>query len=438
MGGIYYIVFFIGIIFYLQDKRFYLLFTLAAIASNLFGLVGENSLRIKPSDFIVLITLFISFDQWRRDSNYFCTENDRFAKILLVLLFYITFLLLRTVFLNLDSIVNASKVYRGYLVLLIYFYIRKQTQVDIEKFFKLLFVCTFVQGILFYLQLIGISGILAGRIDEATSSYEVTRYANIPMFAAMCMMYVFFNKRQKNKAKIFFLFFFGGMYVIGQMRGAIISLSIAIAIYMYIYRNTKYLTYSILFVALYSFFIAPMFEYRTSNKQENTFEEIISTIKSPQDVYYNYAPTDGTFKFRIAMLVERIFYMQEHPHHVPFGVGLIHEESNKNTFNFSLGTDNESLVKNRVMLSSADIAWVGILMRMGIIGVLIFSYLLIYWCQRGIMLLKTSSHTLMTISCLSSITVILGSFDCENLGRTSTLFVIMLYLAIMFIYKKRM
>jgi hypothetical protein len=232
------------------------------------------------------------------------------------------------------------------------------------------------------------------------------------------------------------------MYILGQMRGGILSMAATIGLFFLMKRKMKYVSYIVIGAIAYQFVISPMFEYRTRDAQTSTFAEIVNVVKDPTNVYQKYSTgaSGGTFAFRIATLSERIIFMCHNPQYFPFGVGCIHEDSDANTFYFNLGTHNENFKNNKETIGSADITWVEILMRYGLIGVLLYLLLLYAWAKKGIPQIKNSDDAIFITCTVFVISVILGSFNGDNLGRVPSILNILFYLAVIYRYnydKKR-
>ena len=342
-----------------------------------------------------------------------------------------------TFILHIESFNNALKVVRPKFILLLYFYLRAFKKKDFKIFVKWAFVATFIQGIFYYMQLVGVN-VLSGRVDEADSVGELTRFANYPIMAAFFVIYYVISEKVTAIHKLFVFSFFGMMLIIAQMRGAVIGLGAALALFFLLKRHAKYIGYIAVGIVAYLLVVAPMFEYRTRNKSRSTFQEITDVVTDPTNTYsqfYRYG-IGGNFSFRIAMLAERVKFVIDKPEYIPFGVGCIHEESKANKFFFQLGTHNERFRFGYGMLSSADIAWVGLLMRFGIIGVILHLLLFYAWARQGIPQVKKSDDPLLITCAVLVVSQFLTSFDSDILGRIPPMMSILFYLAVIYRYNR--
>lgn len=433
-----FILFILTIYYYIQDRKAEVLFCLTAITNSCFFFINADNLPVKPTDFALVFILTISLFNIPQ-KKYYSIVDDSIGKIIFIILIYFTLNFLATVILRLDNPVNALKVIRPYYALLLYFYVRKMQKKDFSLYLNLMLVASIIQGLFYYLQIIGIDGILTGRVEEAEGSGGLTRFANFPKMASFFVLYFIIKDRISMHKKGFFIAFFGMMLILGQMRGVVIALSCTIGLFFFLKRKTKYVGYIAVGLIAYQFVIAPMFEYRERNATHSTSEEIIMILKNPTGVFQNYTEGDekGTFSFRIAMLFERIYYMMDNPQYAPFGVGCIHEESPNNIWTFYVCTYNESLVKGYSMLASADIAWVGLLMRFGIVGILLWCMLFYYWGRNGIPLVKRSNDTIFMAASVMVLSDFLVSFDSDNLGRISSIISLIFYFSVIYEYKNR-
>ena len=429
------IFFLLSLYYYLRDNKGATFFCLTALVTNSFGFVDPEGIPIKSMD-VVLVFTFITLIAGRLKSKYyFIVKGDPIALIILIIIAYTLLIFIGTVAFKIESPSNALKVVRPFFAYLLYFYVRTFTRKDFLNYVKILFVASVIQGVFYYLQLLGVN-VLSGRVDEAETTGEITRYANYPIFAPFFVIYFLITHKESFARKLFVIVFFGMMLILGQMRGVIIALVLVIGMFFLLERKLKYVGYIVAGVIAYQLVIAPMFEYRTRNAQESTWTEIINVVKDPTNVYEDFTTgsSSGNFSFRIAILSERIIYIFQHPKYIPFGVGCIHEESSANTFEFQLGTANDRYEDGIGMLSSADIAWVGLLMKFGFLGVSLFLILFYLWARTGLPYVRKSRNSLFITASLMVVSSFMISFDGDNISRVSAIMTTIFYLAIVYKY----
>jgi len=85
------------------------------------------------------------------------------------------------------------------------------------------------------------------------------------------------------------------------------------------------------------------------------------------------AMQESTFTFRMALLTERIMYIQERPLAMIIGTGLIPEDSKKieSMFNFTIGLSDE-LTGKTMQVDSGDISYTMLFMRFGYLGTALY------------------------------------------------------------------
>lgn len=432
---IYIILFGIAVYCYFDNKKGEALLCLIALCCNCFGFVDSSSSSIKATDLVLFFAIFTSLDGISKNKRYLQVKYDPIGLVVVLILVYCALNFLGTVIMHVESLSNAIKVIRPRFIFLLYFYLRTFKKDDFKKFIKYVLVASIIQGIFYYLQLVGIN-VLSGRVDEADDVGEITRFANYPSMASFFVLYYVISNKASIAEKMLFICFFGMMYVLGQMRGGIIAMASAVGVFFLLKRKMKYVSYIVVGVIVYQFIVAPMFEYRTRNAKNDTFTEIVNVVKNPTNIYQQYSigETGGTFSFRIAVLSERVIFMCHNPQYLPFGVGCIHEESTNNKFHFLLGTGNDRSQLGRSMLGSADITWVGIIMRYGMVGVLLFWMLLYVWVKEGIPQVKNSEDSFFITCAVLVVLIVLNSFNSDNLGRIPSILNILFYLAVIYRY----
>ena len=427
--------FLLSLYYYLRENKGAVFFCLTAIVTNSFGFIDPEEMPIKSMD-IVLVFVFITLIAGRfKDKYYYNVKGDVIALMILIIIAYILLNFIGTIALKIESPSNALKVVRPFFAYLFYFYVRTFTKKDLLNYVKILFVASVIQGLFYYLQLFDIN-VLSGRVDEAEEAGEMTRYANYPLMTYFFLIYFLVLQKKSFASKLFVIALWGMMPILGQMRGAIIALFVALGIFIFLKRRLKYTGYLVAGVIAYQLIIAPMFEYRTRNAQESTFTEIINIVKDPTNVYEDFTAgsSSGNFSFRIAILSERIIYIFQHPKYIPFGVGCIHEESSANTFEFQLGTANDRYEYGIGMLSSADIAWVGLLMKSGFLSVSLFLIFFYLWARAGLPYVRNSNDSLFITASLMVVLTFLLSFDSDNISRFPAIMTTIFCLAVISIY----
>lgn len=424
-----FIVFLVTILSYLKKKDEWFLVGLLFFTTSGYLLVPASAFVGKPIDYISIITLFICFIERRNNSLFFSTRKDPIAKVIICILIWHVFSFINTILNNIEYPLYALKVERNNFIWLLYFYLRKIDTDSVKKSFKILLYISVFDGIFYYLQLIGITGIINGGADELFEGGEVARYRNVPPFYSTFILLAILSK-SKGKLKYLIIVFFSGMLLMNQGRGTVLSLGIILITYSLLKNKAKNYISLIIIGSIAYLVLAPMFEYRAKQARsgKSTYEQIYDVISSGN--IYNIDKEESSFAFRIAMLAERIQYFNKNPQYYMTGVGSIHEESPNcyHRFHFYIGTMNTQFYYGFCQIESGDITWVPLLIRYGIIGVIIYLMLLLCWMKKSFPSVKKSEDTLYCVFSIYSVSTIIFSFNYAALDNYASIINILLYL----------
>ena len=421
---------FLFLVFYFYGKKNHsmVLFFITAIITGGFGVLpGESG--IQKTDLILVFALFVTANERSHDKSYFCIKNDIIARCIFFILIFLTIEFLFTVVLMVETPVWSLKVVRLQFLLLLYFYFRRIDSISWNKYFKIALSFSFLQGILYYLQLVGITGILTKEIDEDVANI---RYSNFPLLTLFFIVYFLVNKGVDGKFRLFMLFFWGMMIILSQNRGALLGLIGAFTMFVISQRNKKSFIYLVAGIAVYFILIGPMLARRDVGERASTRDDLTLLINSDAEDMSKVKGTQvGTVAFRFGMLAERWMYLVENPQYMLFGVGCIHEQSPSNRFRFFLGTHNDNFFWGICMIESGDIVWVPILLRYGIAGIIIFLLMLICWVKLGYKSINKVKNSVARASCLMSICILISSFGGPLYDSVNTITLFTIYLGML-------
>ena len=389
-----------------------------------YGTLPESVFIIKPYDYVNVFLVIASISGYIQNKNFFQIRKTFFAYFVYLLLVYQIFEIFYTLSTGSETLGNIIKVSRISIIYLSFFILRQIPFIYFRKFVKLNLYFCIAQGVLFYLQPLGLR-LLQGRIDEITSSGQISRYTNCTDFTLFYLFYCLL-KAKSIYTKTFYTLFWGGMLILAQFRGDFLAIGLSFTIYYLIKNRLKYYI-TFLFVGLLaSVLIIPMFQYRDKESNRASFIEDITNILNTEDIA-DIKNDSGNFTFRIAMLIERWSYLIENPQYMLTGVGCIHEDSPNcyNRFDFIIGTKNEDRYYGQCLIESGDITWVPILLRYGIVGVCIYLSILIYWILTGSKFFKKSNNSIYTTTSLMGIIYTLTSVNSALFDSYTKIFILL-------------
>lgn len=431
------LILFIFLIKCWSDKKYdWMLIIITAFFTQCYGLLPESAFIINPYDYVNVFLIIVCIISYMKDESFFNAKKMNFIYFIYLLIAYQLFEVIRTIYIGAESIGFIIKVARINIIYLSFFVLRTIPIQSFNRYIKLnLFFCL-VQGAFFYLQPLGIN-FLQGRVDEITSAGQISRYANYPEFTLFYLFYCFFyNKEIYNK--IIYTCFWGGMLILGQSRGDIIAVALALVFYYLIKNKLKYYVTLIPIAIIATYIVIPMFQYRDESSRTNFLEDITNIITA--ESFTEIQNNGGNFTFRIAMLAERFNYLIENPQYILTGVGCIHEDSPYcyERFEFIIGTENEERINGYCLIESGDITWVPILLRYGLLGTFIFLLFLVYWIISGIRYLKQSKNPIYIAASLIGITSTLLSVNTVLFDSYMHTYFILFYILYIIKYERRL
>lgn len=404
-------LFFLVIVAYYRKRPDFVLLLLWMM-SNAFALFETTGGPLRPEFLQFMAVMLITIREWSGSPNYFKSQ-DSVSLSLLCMLGVLTLCTVGTLILGIDSFKWGTTTIRGYSLLLLYFYFRRQDFSFAVSLFKICLLLSTLQGILYLLQFVGVDGILVGEYDDIGTDTMV-RYRNQPLFALL--FFTFFCIKEGDIYKrLFYIVLFGLCMILCQWRAQMMCAGLSVAFYYIIKGDKRVVYYVIGALVVYQLLIAQIFEYREGNNSLSTIEELKMVLTDPLSTFdlYTSREAGGTFMFRIAMLMERINFLVDNPTYLPLGVGTIDEYSPANRFYFMLGTSNNSALYGHTMLTSADIEWISVIMRAGIVGIFVFVYFLLSWCLSAIKVLRVVRDPIVAAVSSLSVGMTIMTFNCS-------------------------
>lgn len=358
-----------GILSYFQHNKGFFLLAVFLVISSCINLIPSS---IISEDLSLAMALTAIIYDLAHGVKVFSTKRDPVGKLILILLFYCFFEAIWTAAQGAETFIYALKVYRRDLFYVYYFVFKQLSLSDIMRVCKPLLTLTIVGGVLYYLQFASIHMLSNFSDNTVVAGGGYSRYSNTPMLSIPFL--VFFIVKRDN-VNIWVLLFFVGLLIMPMSRGNIIASIIAIA--YYIVKRGKFNSYRGIAIKLLIPFLlfSPVLIYRfiQDNDRGTAAQDIRKALSFSDFSEFDYG-SGGTFTFRIALALERFNYMVNNPETLLTGVGVIHEQSPNNKFEFYIGTNLIYMdgVERRQTIDTEDIAYVSHTFRYGLIYLLLF------------------------------------------------------------------
>ena len=414
-----------GIASYVQHRKSSFVIAVFLLASCCIFLIPKSVMLEDLA--IVMVVAAILFDL-SQGKKVFSLKGDSVGKIIVILLIYYLIAVVWTVIQGLETLVDALKVYRRDLFYLYYFVFKTLSVTDLKKLYKPLLVLTVIGGVLYYLQFAGIC--VLTDIDKSTEVAKggFAKYQNIPMLGIPFMIYFIVRKEETS---FWALLFWVGFQIVPMSRGGIIAAVIALTYYVIVSgRNRAYKHLFVKVLALVLLF-SPilLFRFIKDNDRGTAAQDIKSAYSITDFSDFNYSD-GGTFTFRIALALERINYMWENKETIPMGVGVIHEQSPNNVFDFYIGTDfitSDGEFK-RQSIDTEDIAYISHLFRYGVIYLILF----IIFIRVAFILLRADikDNAISAVGFIMFLILVINSLTSDCFSFMRLMFVPLLCMAI--------
>lgn len=336
-------------------------------------LLVDESL-IKSYDLYLIYLAGLLFLEYRKSNLLFSTKNDKIAKVILWIEIWFFLVFIGTIVLGEEDFSFAIKVYRLQLFFFSYFIFRRIPYCIFVNAAKKIGTIGLLLGGLFLLQIFGVE-LLAGNSDELLFSGDIKRYRNIPYLTILFLIFAF-TADIKAKQRYLFIIFWGAILVLSQHRGMMMALGMSF-IMIIIYRRKIGKIFKIAIpLVLVGLMLAPVLVYRFSeNSQGVSIMEDMEKGFTIKDV--DSTESEGTFMFRMILILERIEYMADRPNKLFCGNGTIHEDSKKTQtkFNFRIGSgkadaNGKDIVKQQI--DTNDVALISMFMRYGLVFIILF------------------------------------------------------------------
>jgi len=339
-----------------------------------FHFLNEAWCPIKYTDFALIYLFVVAFINAIKGNIAFFKPQIKIYKIALAIGLYITLEFVRTIVFKEEFFYFALANYRTYIPFFSYWLVQELKEKEVRCLLKQIAVITVISTVLFDLQpLLDIKILQHANVKE-------TRYRNIPYFAYFFMLLATIRLDFNRCKTIALVLIFLIAVILTQHRAVMIAYVFCVCLYLLMTKKGgKVIQYGMIGLVVFLFAgerIINRFEGKT--KDQSTLEDIktIMNLDYQSAVSNEFDNKNGTFSFRVLLLMERVDFILNHPQYTVFGIGTRHEDSpkTKQEFDFILGSYRHSK-KAIGQTSSGDLAWVNPLMRFGFFGIVLFLYL---------------------------------------------------------------
>jgi len=270
------------------------------------------------------------------------------------------------------SWVEIARTARYFFFVLGYFVFRRLDKTDLIKILNYNFSITLILCIIYIIQVPAGTHLLTG----ATTYLQIgttTRFYNIPTLYYFFLPYAMFANPLKGKQRIISIVLFVLVTIVSMHRGHMLAL-FGIAI-LGIYISQGGFKGFFKYILIGSICMLPVLNIIIDRFEDKTSKDINSVMMGAFKEYGDELAVDGTFLFRMALLYERFDYIIQDPLQTAVGVGFMTEDSplTKQKFDFKIGLMTED--HEVTQLDTSDIAWMNFILRLGLIGTILYLYI---------------------------------------------------------------
>jgi hypothetical protein len=339
-----------------------------------FHFLSQSWCSVKYTDFAVVYLLVVAFLNVIKGNHTFFKPQTKIYKVVTFIGLYITIEFIRTIALKEEIFSFALANYRTYMPIFSFWLVQELKEREIKRLLKQIASITIVSTVLFDLQ-----PLLDIKILQHASVSE-TRYRNIPYLAYFFMLLATIRLDFSRWKSVALVLMFLIAIVLTQHRAVMMAYVFCVGLHLLMTKKRgRFVQYGMLGLVFLLFAgEAIMTRFEDDKSDRSTVEDIKAVVNLDYESAVNneFENENGTFSFRVLLLMERVDYMLNHPRYAVFGIGTRHEDSPKTQeqFDFILGSYRQS--KDTIgQISSGDLAWVNPLMRFGFLGIALFLYL---------------------------------------------------------------
>lgn len=368
---IYITLSFLTLYYFYRKKYTKFIVLFFTVISNVWGVFPASKI-IFDYDQVNLITFGTLLIAFSRNRYLFSTKKDIVGRLILILVGYFFLVCLLSPLRGVESLYYSMMVFRFDFFYLLYFVFKMIPPKNFRDSIPKLLKYTIFSGILYFLQFAGIS--FYQEVELVGTEYA--RFANIPMLTKFMFFYLFLAP-DKMKHRLFWVAFFFAMIVLSQSRGVLMGV-VGSIIVLILFRRRLLQTKVVLITLIVALMLSGVIMYRLSDSGstgggiKEEVENVEYLVKSNDYSSYDSRSvhTEGTFFFRVAMILERIDYLAQSPIDLIFGAGAYHERSaSVKRLPFVLGSNAGEY---RTKVETDDVALLSHFFRCGLLYILIY------------------------------------------------------------------
>lgn len=354
-------------------------------------------------------------------------KNDKFGKFIIYSYVFFLIHMLFSYLLGVDSLKETSSILRQFITGFLFYFLL--IDISIEELNRTLKYCAIIVLILslcYPLYFMGFVIYDLGEIEYSTDNHRIGMVASMEFF----IIYGLVTFQRRLLVTPYFIPILGG-----AARGSIMSI---LAGFTWVFRKkikqVKGIVIGIIILFI-AYLIYSEYLHEDFNRYDLSFtDELLSAVNpsiifNPQEFTTSQGQSfneNGTFSFRIALMMERILFLLQNPEYLLFGYGMISEEQGSNIFHFILGTHNEMYRWGYCMVTSNDILWPTYILRFGLVGIF-------FWIMYFRFAYKTCQglpqSKLATVGMVYAVYLLFHSFGTDMPHRFYSLFLMIIVMA---------
>lgn len=341
---------------------------------------------------ILILLMFVCYKNKKVDS----TPYKGIQKLAIIFFAYLAFITLIDIVINETSVISVLKTSRHWLCILIFFVITKIPYNTLHKALRITLYITLVTSTIIFIEY------LVGTEYFTTSVEEngIKRGA-LPSYYSLfytLLLFTDFYKLSKIKKYLYL-----GILIASQLISATRSISMAIILgiavciwYLSENKLNTFLKLGGLCIAIYvTSFALPSLHERFNE----AFDEISGMEQSSKNL-----DAEGNTTFRLYMVAERYQYLKTNTQYYLFGIGNVIEQDFPTIF--MIGGYNKEM-RRPTQLDTGDISWSPIILRLGILGLVIYLIMTFKFitfqnhAKKDLLCITTKTYLLITLIVIS-------------------------------------